>query len=101
MVEVRVTPWLKLPLGFDGHSYESMAEHPIASREKVTSHHYQRILPSLIVWTFCKATGLPVPMGFIILSRAFFLFLVLQIFYSCLLSSGSIFRCSVEFCFAF
>ena len=80
MVEMRITPWLKLPPGFDGHSYESMAEHPIDSREKVTSHHYQRILPSLIVWVFCKATGLPVPMGFIILSRAFFLFLVLQIF---------------------
>jgi hypothetical protein len=80
MVEVTTTPWLKLPPGFDGHSYESMAEHPIASREKVASHHYQRILPSLIVWAFCKATELTAPTGFIILSRAFFLFLALQVF---------------------
>lgn len=80
IVEIEVTPWLKLPSGFDGHSYESMAEDPIASREKVASHHYQRILPSVMVWAFCKVTGQTVPTGFIILSRVLLLFLALQIF---------------------
>lgn len=80
MIEIRISPWLKLPPRFDGHSYERMAEHPIASRETVAGHHYQRILPSLMVWAFCKVTGLTVPTGFIILSRIFFLFLGIQVF---------------------
>lgn len=76
-ISVRWTP----PPNFDGHSYIAMAQDPIGAYVTISSHHYQRILPSLMVHFGARLTGIDISLGFYWLSHLGFLLLCVILFF--------------------
>jgi hypothetical protein len=65
---------------FDGRSYVAMAEHPVLARDQVPSHHYQRILPSLIVRGIGEISGIGIRAGFVRVGNVAFIALGLALY---------------------